>query len=536
MKRVISSLLAIVMLCGLLTGCGNKKQNQSIDGGTLKVGIPQKISVTDYNENAFTKYLEENTGIDIEFVFFSSTASEYKQQMSLMAASNEEFPDVLVGFYNLGTNTVNAYGEDGYFLDLTDLIDQHGTNFKAQYEKMAEDTKDHVDLRMENPDDGCIYGMPFVMYTTVDHMQSVMYINQKWLDAVGMKAPTTIDELYSVLRAFKTKDPNGNGTADEIPMLGSNAIMDYVINAYMYYEEAHQYNIDDNGKVYAPYVTNEYREALKTLNKMCEEGLYSDMSFTIGSKTELKNLYTPSNGVAQVGIIYGHPSTNTNTFSAVLDEYTALAPLSDETGKGGYLVVSDDIVSLSGFITKDCENPELAMKFLDFFYLDDTVTRMRRGEKDVDWEVKEGIDITGIKVPNSTINGQAFFEGNQTWNMNILGVLTPENFSVSMQTGDQGETRAAKLLAESHKQMQEYPIKEETVRNLEYNAAEYEVKEQYESTLNAYVLEQAKLFVMGTIDIDSNTEWNAYLKQIDELALSEVLEIKQSAYDRAKSK
>ena len=536
MKRIISGLLVLIMLCGLLTGCGGKKKNQSTPSGTLKVGIPQKISVTDYNENAFTKYIKENTGINLEFVFFSSTASEYKQQLSLMAASNEEFPDVLLGFYNLGTNTVNAYGEDGYFLDLTDLIEEHGTAFKDQYSKMDDKTKKYVDLRMHNPDDGLIYGMPFVMYTTVDHVQSVTYINQKWLDAVGMKAPTNIDELYKVLRAFKTQDPNGNGVADEIPMLGSNAIMDYVINAYVYYEESHQYNVADNGKIYAPYITNEYRDALKTLNKMCKEGLYSDMSFTISSKTELKNLYTPSDGVAQVGIICGHPSSNTNTFNAVLDEYTALAPLGDETGKGGYLVVSDDIVSLSGFITKDCEDTALAMKLLDFFYLDETVTRMRRGEKDVDWEVKGGVDITGIEVPNSTINGQAFFEGNQTWNMNILGVLTPENFSVAMETSDKGETRAAKLLAESHQIMMNYPVKDKTVRNLEYTAAEYEVKEEYESTINSYVLEQAKLFVMGTSNINSDSDWNAYVKQIEELRISEVLKIKQSAYDRAEGK
>lgn len=30
--------------------------------------------------------------------------------------------------------------------------------------------------------------------------------------------PQTTDDLIKVLEAFKTKDPNGNGKADEIPM------------------------------------------------------------------------------------------------------------------------------------------------------------------------------------------------------------------------------------------------------------------------------------------------------------------------------
>ena len=530
MKKLVASLLTIIMLCSLLTGCGGSKKDE-VEGGKLVVGIPQKISVTDYEENAFTKYVEENTGVKIEFMFFSSTASEYKQQLALMASSGEEFPDVLTGFYNLGSNTVNAYGQDGYFLGLSELIEEYGDAYKAAYEKQSDKMQKFITQKITDPDTDEVYGLPYVQIVTVDNIQSVTYINQKWLDAVGMSAPTTVEELYNVLKAFKTQDPNGNGTADEIPMLGANAIIDYVINAFIYYEEAHPYNVE-NGKVYAPYITDEYREALKWLNKMCAEGLYSDLSFTVTSKAELKNLFTPSSGTAQVGIIYGHPSVNTNTFSAVLDQYTALGPLADETGKGGYLVVSDDTVKMSSFITKDCENTALAMKFLDFFYEDETITRMRRGEKDVDWEEKPGVDITGVEVPNATINGQAFFEGSQTWCQMMSGIITPENFSVSMDTTDQGEARAAKLLAESYKIMEKASIKEDTIRNFEYTTAEYDVKEQYEGTLNSYVFEQAKLFIMGTKNINNDADWNAYINQINELNLDGVLKTKQSAYER----
>lgn len=526
MKRIISSLLVVIMLCGLLAGCGKKE----VEGGTLKVGIPQSITIKDYNENAFTKYLEEKTGAEIEFVYFTSSASDYRQQLALMASSNEEFPDVLTGFWSLGTNTVNMYGQDGYFMDLTELIKDYGDAYQAQYDKQSEKMQKFITQRMTDDETGAIYGMPYVTQITVDNMQSIMYINQKWLDKVGMKAPTTIDELYAVLRAFKTQDPNGNGKADEIPMLGGDAIMNYVMNAYIYYEKAHPYNVKD-GKVFEPYTTDEYREGLRTLRQMCKEGLYSDLSFTVTAKNDLKNLYTPSTGVAQVGIICGHPSSYTNTFSAVLDEYTAMGALADATGKGGYEVISDDNVFLSAFITKDCENPELAMQFLDCFYEDETVTRMRRGEKDVDWKVAPGKDITGEEVPNSVINGQAFFEGSQTWGQMFHGICTAQNFSVSMETQDQGEARAIKLLAESYKFMKNANVKEDTVRNLEYTNDEFKVKEQYESTLNNYVTEQAKLFVMGTKDIEK--DWDAYIKQIDDLGLAKVLQFKQSAYDRA---
>lgn len=47
------------------------------------------------------------------------------------------------------------------------------------------------------------------------------FIRQDWLDRVGMKVPTTRDELVAVYKAFKAQDANGNGDPnDEIPVSG----------------------------------------------------------------------------------------------------------------------------------------------------------------------------------------------------------------------------------------------------------------------------------------------------------------------------
>ncbi len=116
------------------------------------------------------------------------------------------------------------------------------------------------------------------------------------------------------------------------------------------------------------------------------------------------------------------------------------------------------------------------------------------------------------------------------------GIHTPENYNCVSAEDNEAGKRTAKLLQGSYDLISQYPLKEETVRNLEYNAEEDDVKEQYESTLTNYVREQTKLFIMGTIDINSDADWNAYIKQIEELNLKGVLGIKQSAYDRANAK
>ena len=163
-KRIASLLLVLVMVLGLCAGCGkkdnNKTQSDVIKGAKLTVGIPQKAAVTDYDDNALTKWLEETTGIDLEFSYFSSSASEYRQQFSLMCTSGEELPDVLLGFYNMGVDLVKTYGQAGYFKDLTQLIEKYGKNYTAGRSQFTEGQLQLIDAYMVDRVTGGIYGMP----------------------------------------------------------------------------------------------------------------------------------------------------------------------------------------------------------------------------------------------------------------------------------------------------------------------------------------------------------------------------------------
>ncbi|MDO4757421.1 MAG: extracellular solute-binding protein, partial [Parabacteroides sp.] len=209
-KRLVSMLLVLVMSLGLLTGCGDKKKTTvealPEETVTLTVGIPQKATVTDYDDNTFTDYLEEQANVKIKFVYFSSTEVEYQQQLALMCGANESLPDVILGF-TFSHYIMNEYGEDGYFIDLTDYIDAYAPNYKEQLKNLDEETRDYVEEKGKNTNTGAYYGMPRVVCKAVDQLQSMMYINQTWLDNLGLQAPTTTDELKTVLQAFKTQDP-----------------------------------------------------------------------------------------------------------------------------------------------------------------------------------------------------------------------------------------------------------------------------------------------------------------------------------------
>ena len=313
----------------------------------MPVGIPQNSSISSYDDNALTEYIEESLNMDIKFMYFSS--SDPGTQINLMCSANETLPDVLWGFQSIDHYFMNDFGEDGFFIDLTDLIDEYAVNYKEQLSKLSKQEQKIIKEKGTNAATGEFYGLPLYAASDLpDELQTMAYINKQWLDAVNMEIPTTTEELYNVLKAFKEQDPNGNGQADEIPML-SRSIESYVMNAFVYYAADNGYSVT-NGKVSSVLCTDEYREGLKYLNKLCKEELFSNMSLTATSQ-EIKALVTPSNDVARVGVWCGNPILATATDSQILDQYVALPALSDETGKGGYTALYPKTLLYCSFFT-----------------------------------------------------------------------------------------------------------------------------------------------------------------------------------------
>ena len=525
-------LLVIIMAIGLFTGC--KKNTKKKGDNVLTVGIPQDVTVPDYDKNALTVYLEDATGIDIEWVFYASAASNYAQQLATACAANEELPDVLIGFRDLGHYTVNQYGEDGYFIDLKNLIDEYAVNYKKQLSELPEDLQKYVAEKGTNTTNGAFYGMPVGDCLNIpDKMQSMMYINQTWLDAVGMKAPTTVSELEAVCEAFVTKDPNGNGEADEIAMLGDTTIIYWLINAFVEYDH-NDFNIK-NGKVWDPLTTDEFRQGLAWVNELTEKGYLNELSYTY-TTTERKGLISPTDGDMRVGIFSGHPESNTNAQTDALNHFTALGVLGDATGKGGYNVINEhaSTISWSGFITKDCKDTELAMKFLDAFYTDECVTRQRFGEKDVDWKYEEGTNISGTKSYAKLINSNVWFDRSLNKVLgNLLGFETEWNYSAVIDNGEGRIGQTFRIAKEGYDVLMNSGKKREgQTSGLIYTPKEYETREMKVGEIYSYVNENVILFCQGELDVEDDKKWNEFKSTLSSLGQDEFVKIAQDAYDR----
>ena len=197
---------------------------------TLTVMFPSQTAIPDIAENSFTKEYEELTGIHIEWQEVPSDSLADRVNISL---SSGDMPDIYLSC-GVSLSQQQAYGPQGAFVPLNDYIEQYGEVFQ----KIEENVPGVADTLTMG--DGNIYALPYIEKCVHCEGSSKLWINTKWLDALDMEPPTTVDEFEDMLRRFKEEDPNGNGEADEIPLLTyeggwhSNAMNGCLTNPFVY--------------------------------------------------------------------------------------------------------------------------------------------------------------------------------------------------------------------------------------------------------------------------------------------------------------
>lgn len=544
-KRMLALLLGAALLVSCLTGCGKKEEPVSdveTDGvPTISIGVKQSANVEDYDTNEFTLWLEEQLGINLEFVYFSSNGSEATQQLSLMMSGGETLPDIL-WYFNLGDTAVLEYGEDGYLVDLAPYFGQYSQHFDEAISKISvEDDKEKVLQLGTDPDSGAMYGFPCYQHSSgPDNATNHILINTKWLEAVGEDMPSTPEELHTVLKKFAAMDPNGNGMADEMPMVGSTKIargdtLEWVINAYIHCNDQYFWNAE-NGKISVPYTTDEYREALIFLNQLYKEDLISPTVFSISKNDEMKEILTPSTGPAIAGITAGHISLIHNADNETLFEYAYAPALDAGTGKGGYRLQSGSTFRYSSYITTDCEDPVTAFKLLDFLCSEEAFLFMRYGVEGRDWEyAEEGmLDMFGNQATINLIDSAIFSsQNNVCWH--ALDSTVADYSSYTMYSPDLNSgsftDRFNAWKDDFTAALFQDEIKDELVFDIVYPGSYSEELADLSSPIVSYIAEARAIFVSGTMDPSNDQHWNEYLNNLETLGLSRYIEITQECYD-----
>lgn len=569
MKKTVAMLLALVMVFSCLAAC-EKAPGEETKGTdapketteyvaptqntqpkeelgklplteedvTITIGIPQSSKTEDYETNVYTLWLEEQTGINLEFKIYSGDKSEAVTQLNLEIAGDEELPDIIWGFNDISTSLMYELGEDGYLVDLKDYFSEYAYWFWEEMEYVPENDQKELFQFGTDPSNGAFYAFPRYVSQNSDAPNSRPGINAAWLEAVGAEMPTTVDELYEVLKKFAAEDPNGNGKADEIPLLGSSKCyrtdtVQWIINAFVFCMDEYFFNATD-GQIWVPYTTDEYRQAMIYLNKLYAEGLLSPLTYTVTSNSkEYLPLITPADDVAIVGCASIHPTLHYAEGSTIPVQYQAMNPLKAETELGGYAPMWGSTYEYNTFITTDCEDPVLAFKLLDFMSGRESFLRNRYGELDVHWEWwnNGGTSTMGIPAVIHIIDSTIYAEQNNISWHDVRANINPSERIASYADMD-NLTPGQKFSMELNIMHREWGEPEEVVRTIVYNAEEQEYVSSVETMIKDYVAEARAMFVSGVLDPNDDAAWSTYLSNLEAQGLSKYTETAQAAYDR----
>ncbi len=189
--------------------------------------------------------------------------ANYEQQLNLRIASGN-MPDLFQVVNGMETRLIS----EGALLELSEYLPEKAP---VLWNKVPESIWNRMRVYDPTGNNGLYLTPSFVSYGRTGGL-----IRKDWLDTLGLDVPTTQKEYVEVLRAFKDKDPNGNGLADEIPTGGrENARwMDHLFAMYgvAIMEGFPQWDVYE-GKLTYSGVTKNMKDAILFIHGLYKEGL-----------------------------------------------------------------------------------------------------------------------------------------------------------------------------------------------------------------------------------------------------------------------
>lgn len=438
-RKVVSLMLVSAMVAGMLAGCGSDS-GSSKGGSSTETGSAAEASSSGetaddkspitfeyFNadgkngnwDNPVAKAITEATGVTLDVSYPVASQGDAKEDVALMIA-NDEYPDMI---YAKGSAT-DLY-QAGALIDMTDLIEKYGPNIKKMYGAEMEKLK-------WSQDDPGIYQLSYAG------------VNQKTLTTGGScqiqwaalkendyKYPKTLDEYEKMIKSYLVAHPKTEDGLDMIGITMSASDWHWMItlgNPAGLIADASpdngQWIIDDEYNVHYKHVTDEEKEYFKWLCRMYNEGIL-DPNFA--TQTDDDYIAKVASGrVVAITDAEWHYSQCEATLVAdgkVDQTYVGLPVTLREDQVEKALLYQGTTVGWGIGITKSCEDPVRAIKFLDYlcsdegqilyhwgiegenYFLDDdgqpyrTDEEVAKAQSDPDYAKNTGIDnYTGFPI------------------------------------------------------------------------------------------------------------------------------------------
>ena len=345
--------------------------------------------------------------------------------------------------------------------------------------------------------DGKIYSLPDYAETLHVQYGNKMFCNKALLEELGKEIPTTIDEMYEAMVAFKAAHPEG--VAYAACTVENSAPWGFLTNAWTYSTfntgDAGELGLrDHNGTVESILDDEEYRAALRFLNKLYTEELLYEGSFTMDGN-QMKALLA-----SETPVLFWSGMHNVNFVdgAATPELYANQKPVAPLRGPDGaqYVTFFPSVPTAGFAISKTCENVELAIKLADIHYSQIGFWTVNEGREGIEWVWAEEGQVGVSGAPAIANRTGAYISGlqNVKWEPNALRAQIDEICTSWFDEANYDETDPAdgmffrpKMTAELY--VPYYQDKYQTIPDPKFNSEEEEELSMISVSLENYVAE-----------------------------------------------
>lgn len=286
MKKLTGTLLALLLVCMLFSGCMASSSPALTSVATADPTAEAANTAAETSEPATVPALDilwgvnsQGTGtgpvadgitvkaiedkFNVKLTFFPCDSIFNSEQWNIKVSSGE-VPDV---WYDNGWT---KWYQQGLVKPITEQMVSENMPWSYNNIFMKEDPN-KISFKARTLDDGTLIGIPSI---TLDGNSCFLRIyRQDWLDAVGLKVPTTLDELEIVAKAFTENDPDKNGKKDTYGInLEADTSVEFGDVFGAFGVEPNLWLVGNDGKLVYSNVTDGYKQALKVIASWYKAG------------------------------------------------------------------------------------------------------------------------------------------------------------------------------------------------------------------------------------------------------------------------
>ena len=450
------------------------------------------------------------TGVKLKNVASMATTSS-RDAFNLMLVGGK-LPDIVAGDGLQGQFI--RYGVEGAFRPLETLIAAHAPH-------IAKFFADNPDIRRAiTAPDGHIYHIPYVPDGTYARG---WFIRTDWLDKLGLAVPNTVDQLHAVLKAFRERDPNGNGRRDEVPFFVREAselgrlftLWDARSSGS---DAAHDFYTSD-GRIHHPYADDAYRTAVRNVAQWYREGLIDREIYTRGPRARDVLLSNDQGGMTHDWF------ASTASYNRALEKRVPgfkFAPMPPPASISGRRIEENRRSRLrrDGWaITTANTHAIETIKLFDFYFTEAGRRLANFGVEGVHYDLVEGAprfkpSVLASKTP---VNTQLWDAGAQ------IPIGFPQDYAYEHPWTEQIALDGIAMYEAGRYLIDDFP-------GVNLTAAERRIVDRKWPALLSFMLERQQAWVLGARDIDA--DWADYQARLRQQGIENVLRVMQAAYDR----